>query len=94
MKQIKIALVCAGLLPGAVISAQEQKKDSTLNRTVVVENQYNPEVMDAFKVNVLPKVEEPAVAKKNIDYATYLRSLWKPEQCGSEGVLFMEYDGS
>lgn len=69
MKQIKIALVCAGLLPGAVISAQEQKKDSTLNRTVVVENQYNPEVMDAFKVNVLPKVEEPAVAKKNIDYA-------------------------
>ena len=49
MKQIKIALVCAGLLPGAVISAQEQKKDSTLNRTVVVENQYNPEVMDAFK---------------------------------------------
>ena len=48
MKQIKIALVCAGLLPGAVISAQEQKKDSTLNRTVVVENQYNPEVMDAF----------------------------------------------
>ena len=75
MKQIKIALVCAGLLPGAVISAQEQKKDSTLNRTVVVENQYNPEVMDAFKVNVLPKVEEPAVAKKNIDYATSLRPL-------------------
>lgn len=63
------------MLPGAVISAQEQKKDSTLNRTVVVENQYNPEVMDAFKVNVLPKVEEPAVAKKNIDYATSLRPL-------------------
>ena len=47
--------------------AQEQVKDSTLNRTVVVENQYNPEVMDAFKVNVLPKVEEPAVAKQHID---------------------------
>lgn len=75
MKQIKVALVCAGLLPGAVALAQEQQKDSTLNRTVVVENQYNPEVMDAFKVNVLPKVEEPAVAKKNIDYATTVRPL-------------------
>ena len=67
--------MCRTCFPDGGISAQEQKKDSTLNRTVVVENQYNPEVMDAFKVNVLPKVEEPAVAKKNIDYATSLRPL-------------------
>ena len=38
-------------------NAQQHAADSALNRTVVVENQYNPEVMDAFKVNVLPKVE-------------------------------------
>lgn len=63
-------ILCAGLLTTFEAAAQEQqKKDSTLNRTVVVENQYNPEVMDAFKVNVLPKIEEPQVAKKNIDYA-------------------------
>lgn len=58
--------------------AQEQMPDTVLNRTVVVENQYNPEVMDAFKINVLPEVEEPAVPKRHIDYATSLRpfSAW------------------
>ena len=66
----KIILAGTGLLFVGTAMAQVQQKDSTLNRTVVVENQYNPEVMDAFKVNVLPKVEEPAVAKKHIDYAT------------------------
>lgn len=66
----KILLAGTGLLFVGTAMAQVQQKDSTLNRTVVVENQYNPEVMDAFKVNVLPKVEEPAVAKKHIDYAT------------------------
>lgn len=62
-------------------TAQEQGKDSTLNRTVVVENQYNPEVMDAFKVNVLPKIEEPQVAKQHIDYATQTRpaETWNTE---------------
>ena len=65
----KIILVGTGLLFGRTGMAQVQQNDSTLNRTVVVENQYNPEVMDAFKVNVLPKVEEPAVAKSHIDYA-------------------------
>ena len=53
--------------------------DTTLNRTVVVENQYNPEVMDAFKINVLPEVEEPTVPKQHIDYATSLHpfSAWE-----------------
>ena len=67
MKHISAILVAAALSPVVKGYAQEQVKDSTLNRTVVVENQYNPEVMDAFKVNVLPKVEEPAVAKQHID---------------------------
>ena len=66
----KLLLASTGLLFVGTATAQVQQKDSTLTRTVVVENQYNPEVMDAFKVNVLPKVEEPAVAKKHIDYAT------------------------
>ena len=49
--------------------------DSTLNRTVVVENEYNPNIMDASTINVLLKVEEPAVMKKGIEYATALRPV-------------------
>lgn len=75
MKHISAIIMGVALLPVVKGYAQEQAKDSTLNRTVVVENQYNPEVMDAFKVNVLPKVEEPVVAKQHIDYATSVRPL-------------------
>ena len=75
MKHISAIIMGVALLPVVKGYAQEQAKDSTLNRTVVVENQYNPEVMDAFKVNVLPKVEGPAVAKQHIDYATSVRPL-------------------
>lgn len=46
------------------IQAQTQPKDTTVNRTVIVEQQYNPDIMDAAKVNVLPKVEEPSVSKR------------------------------
>ena len=76
MKKLVI-LVLIGLLPMAV----QAQKDSTLNRTVIVENEYNPTVMDASKINVLPKIAEPTVAKKAADYATTLRtiSLWDYE---------------
>ena len=57
------------------LSVAQAQQDSTLNRTVVVENQYNPTVMDASKINVLPKVEEPAVPKTHIDYATSVRPV-------------------
>ena len=41
----KIAIIAfVGLLPLSAVYAQQ---DSTLNRTVVVENEYNPTVMDA-----------------------------------------------
>lgn len=50
------------------IQAQKQAKDSTVNRTVVVEQEYNPDIMDAAKVNVLPKVEPPTVSKKEVEY--------------------------
>lgn len=63
------------------LSAAYAQQDSTLNRTVVVENEYNPHIMDASKINVLPKVEEPAIVKKGIEYATALRpvSAWTYE---------------
>lgn len=75
MNAIKNMILGATLLPMIPAAAQQHAKDSTLNRTVVVENQYNPEVMDAFKVNVLPQIEEPAVAKQHIDYAETQRPL-------------------
>ena len=64
--------IILAFLPLSVAYAQQ---DSTLNRTVVVENEYNPNIMDASKINVLPKVEEPAVMKKGIEYATALRPV-------------------
>lgn len=48
--------------------AQKQAKDSTVNRTVIVEQEYNPDILDASKVNVLPKVEPPTVSKKEVEY--------------------------
>lgn len=48
--------------------AQTQPQDTTVNRTVVVEQEYNPDIMDASKVNVLPKVEPPTVSKKAVEY--------------------------
>lgn len=76
-----VIIVLIGLLPMAV----QAQKDSTLNRTVVVENEYNPTVMDASKINVLPKIAEPTVAKKAAEYATALRtvSMWDYEPMGA-----------
>ena len=57
----------AGLGMMALTAAYAQQNNTELERTVVVENQYNPTVMDASKINVLPKVEEPSVPKSIID---------------------------
>ena len=50
------------------VQAQTQAKDTTLSRTVVVEQEYNPDIIDASKVNVLPKVMPPTVSKKAVEY--------------------------
>ena len=57
-------------MPSHLLAKTAQQKDTTMNRTVVVEQEYNPDNMDASKVNVLPKVEEPTVSKKEVEYAT------------------------
>ena len=74
MKKIAI-LAVLGIMP--LIGAFAQQ-DTTVNRTVIVENEYNPTVMDASKINVMPKMNEPKATKKNINYATSLRpvSAW------------------
>jgi hypothetical protein len=74
----------AGLGMMTLTAAYAQQNNTALERTVVVENQYNPTVMDASKINVLPKVEEPSVPKSNIDYVTSLRpvSAWNYQSMG------------
>ncbi|MDE6820061.1 TonB-dependent receptor [Bacteroides acidifaciens] len=63
-------LALAISMPSSLQAQTTQPKDTTMNRTVVVEQEYNPDIMDASKVNVLPKVEEPTVSKKEVEYAT------------------------
>ena len=64
--------ILMGILLGTTaLQAQEPEKTATqLDRTVVVENLYNPDIMNANKINIMPTLEEPQVAKKQIEYAT------------------------
>lgn len=70
MKRNQYILLGIGafMLP-AMMQAQTHPKDTTMSRTVMVEQEYNPDIMDASKINVLPKVEEPTVSKKEVEYA-------------------------
>ena len=43
-------------MPSHLLAQTTQPKDTTMNRTVVVEQEYNPDIMDASKVNVLPGI--------------------------------------
>ncbi|WP_297642361.1 TonB-dependent receptor [uncultured Bacteroides sp.] len=62
-----LAGVALAMLP-LTMQAQTQPQDTTLVRTVVVEQEYTPDIRDAAKVNVLPKVEAPTVSKKTVEY--------------------------
>ena len=72
---MKKKIVIASMGMCAFLATYAQQQDTTLVCTVVVENQYNPTVMDASKINVLPKVEEPTVPKAHIDYANSVRPV-------------------
>ena len=77
MKKIQYILAGTMLVSLSLgAQAQTQPQDTTMNRTVVVEQEYNPDIMDASKVNVLPRVEPPTVSKKAVEYdATLMRQL-------------------
>ena len=54
MKKIQYILAGTMLVSLSLgAQAQTQPQDTTMNRTVVVEQEYNPDIMDASKVNVL-----------------------------------------
>ncbi|MEG1564378.1 MAG: TonB-dependent receptor [Bacteroides sp.] len=70
-----LALALLALPAGAQTQQQStQVKDTTVNRTVVVEQTYTPILQDASKINVLPRVEAPTVSQKEVEYAT----TWAP----------------
>ncbi|WP_321478673.1 TonB-dependent receptor [uncultured Bacteroides sp.] len=48
--------------------AQNSPKDTTMNRTVIVEQQYNPKIESVNKINILPQIEEPNISKKDVKY--------------------------
>ena len=56
-----IALGCFAL----AVNAQ---KDTTYNRQVMLERDYNPTLQDASKINVTPSVYEPVVIKRDAKY--------------------------
>ncbi|MGL4851134.1 MAG: TonB-dependent receptor [Phocaeicola sp.] len=68
----KLLIAAASTLPLLGVQAQQ---DTALVRSLVVEHEYNPTILDATKINVLPKVEEPVAAKAGVEYATALRPL-------------------
>ena len=68
MKKLQYALMALAALPMAAL-AQTQANDTALTRTVVVEQEYTPHIMDATKVSALPQVEPLTVTKKDIEYA-------------------------
>lgn len=51
---------------------QQQKADTTMTRTVVVEREYTPDIMDANKVNVLPAVTPPSAQRPEVSYVNQL----------------------
>lgn len=73
-RRFLLASVCVFM--GTMAYAQN---DTVTNRVVIVENEYNPTIMDASKLNVLPQIEEPSVPKSVIDYATVVRPTDKWE---------------
>lgn len=62
------AVMLLTTLSGSTLNAQTNAKDTTVNRTVVVEQQYNPNIMDAQKVNVLPEMREFTTTPNQVEY--------------------------
>lgn len=68
MKRFNYMLLIIAILGGVTTQAAAQTQDTTFVRTVVVEQEYTPDIMDATKINILPKVEAPTVTKKQVVY--------------------------
>lgn len=68
MKRTKYIVSALAFCLPVMVQAQEEKKDSIVERTVVVEQEYTPVIGEASKINLLPKVEQPAAQNKKVEY--------------------------
>ena len=85
MKKIQYILAGTMLVSLSLgAQAQTQPQDTTMNRTVVVEQEYNPDIMDASKVNVLPRVEPPDAGNPNP--RRYHASLYRKRDAGESAA--------
>ncbi len=73
IQSILIATALSACIYPMQALAQEQAKDTTVNRTVVVEQEYAPDIADAPKINVVPQVTPPTVSKKAVEYDATLK---------------------
>lgn len=51
-----------------LVAQKAAKKDTVLNRSVTVEKEYIPAMLNVAKVNVLPSISQPQVPKNRVDY--------------------------
>ena len=62
-----------------ILGVQAQAlQDTVLTRQLELQREFNPTLQDANKINSLPAVREPQVAKANTDYAIWTTRATPP----------------
>ncbi len=67
-KILPLTLICGSI---SVLHAQSGGKDTTYNRQISVERDFNPTLQDANKINALPALYEPVVKNPNLPLAVW-----------------------
>lgn len=67
-RKIYILALLAATSAAATAQTTKEKNDNA-DRVIVVEQEYNPDINDADKINVLPKTEKKSVPQTNVEYA-------------------------
>jgi hypothetical protein len=71
--KIHYYILAAAVAAGYAADAQAQnaaKQDTTMNKVMVIENEYIPQISEAQKINLVPEVKAPEVKAKKVEYAT------------------------
>ena len=73
-KSIMLCMLSLAIIAGA--DAQNiAKNDTTLNRQILLERDFNPTLQDASKINTLPAIHEPLVKQANVQFEERQPSL-------------------
>ena len=79
----------------AQIQAQTAAKDTTFQRMMTLEKEYNPTIDKASKINTLPEVREPQAPQAKIEYSNYsVPANFKPEASQVEAAQYFKDLGS